>query len=210
MLYCSLRHIFLIEGDKKTPDEVEDEKVIEYKKKIKQIDEYKGIVAERFIELLMMKWAGEEVDGYHYFNTDEKVLLPRFNWTKGKRLSLPGSREVQIDIIGKKELLAWFVESKYWIGKKAGLGEVKEFEEKCQIAGQALEIEKAICWFFSKEGFTKETEEYMKEKGILYSDQDSLNKLLTKFGIRKLLDMVGSRSLSDKGLKKGCLVAYLR
>ncbi|MDI6793272.1 MAG: ATP-binding protein [bacterium] len=179
-----------IEGDKKTPDEVKDEKIIEYKKKIKQIDEYKGVVAERFIELLMMKWANEEVDGGSYFNTDNKVLLPRFNWTKGKRLSLPGFREVQIDIIGKKELLAWLVESKYWIGKKVSLGEVKEFEEKCKIAGQALEIEEAVCWFFSKEGFTQEAEEYMKEKGILYSDHDGLNRLLTEFGIRRLPDMV--------------------
>ncbi|MDI6791419.1 MAG: hypothetical protein QME81_00935, partial [bacterium] len=67
--------------------------------------------------------------------------------------------------------------------------EIKEFEERCRIAGKSLEVEKPVLWYFSLEGFTEEARAYMQKKEILGSNEEMLNSLLTRYGARRLPQM---------------------
>ncbi|MDI6793457.1 MAG: ATP-binding protein, partial [bacterium] len=127
-----------MEKEKKPQNEMLNLKLTEYRKKVKHADEYKGYVAERMIELLMLKWREEIVDGEPYFGLKKEIFLPRFIWVGERKLRSPEGRQVQIDVVGAYLEVGWFVESKYWQGQKVDLAEIKEFEERCRIAGKSL------------------------------------------------------------------------
>jgi hypothetical protein len=54
-------------------------------------------------------------------------------------------------------------------------------------AGKGLQILRL--WFFAHDGFTKEAEDLMKEKGMLWSVRDDLDNLLKFVGLRQLPDI---------------------
>ena len=56
--------------------------------------------------------------------------------------------------------------------KKFSIDEVKEFELKFVEIKKRENLERAIGFIFSRSGFTKEAEDYCKEKGIACSEDD--------------------------------------
>jgi len=56
--------------------------------------------------------------------------------------------------------------------KKFSKEEVVEFERKLEGVKKQERIDRAVGFIFSRSGFTKEAEEYCKEKGIAYSDDE--------------------------------------
>ncbi len=158
-----------------------------YKRVVRGIEEYKRYVAEHVMDLLMTKWRGEEVEG-EYFGVEGKVKLPRFDWVGKRGVWGERGKQVEMDVIGRYVGGAWIVESKYW-ERKVGLGEVQVFEERAEVARESLRVERMTLWYFGKSGFTAEAEEYMRERGILHSDEEQLNRLLREYGLRKLPKM---------------------
>ena len=48
-------------------------------------------------------------------------------------------------------------------------------------------------WFFAHDGFTKEAEALMREKGVLWSSRQDLDNLLKFVGLRQLPDLKGEK-----------------
>ncbi len=167
---------------------VEREKLGKYKRKAKQFDQFKGIAVQIYILYMMSKWDNREVDGNRYFGTDRKIVLPKFRWVDNKKLKPESEKEVEIDILGVDVGVdvQWLGECKYW-NDKVGLGVVKEFaEERAETGKKVYNLETTVLWFFSRKGFSKNAEAYMKERGILHTDEEELNSLLESFGVSKL------------------------
>lgn len=160
----------------------------QYQHLVRQMHEYKGYVAEHAMELLMTKWEREVVEGEDYFGVAGEVTLPRFDWVGKRELWTEAGKHVEMDVVGRYVGGAWVVESRYR-EQKMGLGEVQTFEERAEVAREAMKVDEMKLWYFSKSGFTEEAEEYMRERGILHSDEEQLNRLLLRFGIRELPEM---------------------
>ncbi|MCP4109374.1 MAG: hypothetical protein GY749_28265 [Desulfobacteraceae bacterium] len=146
---------------------VEAEKLDRYKRKAKQFDQFKGIAVQIYILYMMSEWDNREVDGNRYFGTDRKIILPKFRWVDNKKLKPESEKEVEIDILGVDVgvEMQWLGECKYW-NDKVGLSVVKEFAEKRAETGKKVyNREKTVLWFFSRNGFSKKAEKYMKGKG---------------------------------------------
>ena len=160
----------------------------QYQLLVRQMHEYKGYVAEQAMELLMTKWEREVVEGKDYFGVAGEVTLPRFDWVGKRELWTKAGKHVEMDVVGRYVGGAWVAESRYR-KQEMGLGEVQTFEERAEVAREALKVDEMRLWYFSKSGFTDEAEEYMPERGILHSDEEQLNRLLRRFGIRELPEM---------------------
>ncbi|MCP4345501.1 MAG: hypothetical protein GY795_08235 [Desulfobacterales bacterium] len=167
---------------------VEAEKLDKYKRKAKQFDQFKGIAVQIYILYMMSKWDNREVDGNKYFGTDRKIILPKFRWVDNKKLKPESEKEVEIDILGVDVGVGvqWLGECKYW-NDKVGLGVVKEFaEQRAETGKKVYNREKTVLWFFSRKGFSEKAEKYMKERGILHTNEEELNSLLESFGVSRL------------------------
>ena len=164
------------------------EKLQEYQRRVKRMDDFKGYFAERLVELLMTKWRDEVVDGEMYFGVVEEVTLPHFIEVGKERLKVREKPAVEMDVVGWRMGEAWVIESRYW-KDKMGLGEVQTFEERGEVAREALKVDEMRLWYFSKAGFTEEAKGHMRERGILHSDAEQLDDLLQRFGLRKLPEM---------------------
>ena len=94
---------------------------------------------------------------------------------------------MEMDVVGWEWEEVWVVESKYW-ERKVGLKEVEGFCERVErvrgVLGEGVRL-----WYFSRKGFTEEAEAYMRERGILHSDEEQLNRLLKLYGLRELPEM---------------------
>jgi len=159
-----------------------------YQRLVRKMHEYKGYVAERWIELMMMKWREEKVEGKEYFGVEGKVRLPRFDWVGKWELVTRDGKRAEPDVIGRFFGGAWVVESKYW-EQKVSLKEVHELEAMGKIGKEALGEEEVKLWYFSKRGFTDEAMEYMRKQGILHTNEEQLNRLLRRYGLRELPKM---------------------
>ena len=90
--------------------------------------------------------------------------------------------------VGKER---WVCESKWWQERKVGQTEIQSLIRKGEAvkeeAGKGLQILRL--WFLGHNGFTKEAEYLMKEKGMFWSTRDDLNGLLQLVGLRQLPDI---------------------
>ena len=97
--------------------------------------------------------------------------------------------EIDVEAAAAKE--HWICESKWWHGRKTGHNEVESLLRKAEALreaeGEGLETMRV--WFFAHDGFTKEAEALMLEKGVLWSVRDDLNGLLQLVGLRQLPDI---------------------
>ncbi len=167
---------------------VEAEKLGKYRRKAKQPGHFKGIAVQIYILHMMSKWDNREVDGNRYFGTDRKIVLPKFRWVDNKKLKPESEQETETDILGVdvRVDVQWLGEFKYW-KEKVGPDVVREFaEERAEKAKKVYNRETTVLWFFSRMGFTGEAEAYMRERGILHTNEEQLNRLLESFGVSKL------------------------
>ncbi len=188
-----------IEVEGKKANEAAFDKFEKYKKKadlldsyIGQYNYYKGITVEIYILFMMTKWNFNELDGNRYFNIDQKVILPKFLYVDGCHVKYEDIGKAQVDLIGAKDFEQWFGECKY-LKDRVGLDMVKEFvENKAEIAKKEFKRENTVLWFFSRSGFTPEAELYMKDRGVLYTNEEQLNELLTLFEVNTLPKELGN------------------
>jgi len=94
--------------------------------------------------------------------------------------------EIDLEAAAGKEM--WIGESKWREGRKAGVREVESLLRKGELLrereGPGLEILRL--WLFSLDGFTPEAEALMEEKGVLRSDREDLDGLLSLVGLKRL------------------------
>ncbi len=123
-----------------------------------------------------------------FFHAGEDVPVPwHFNYIHHRtRLGPSPDMEIDVEAAAGKEM--WICESKWWRGRKVGVPEVESLLRKAELLrekeGPGLQILRL--WLFAHDGFTPEAEALMTETGVLWSDRDDLNALLTHVGLKRL------------------------
>ena len=150
----------------------------------RRIRDHKGYLAEVYMAQIL--WSGQDktLPG-RFFHSKKDITIPwHFSYVKLRTIL----QNMEIDVEGGAGKERWICESKWWTGKKVGRTEIESLLKKGQAAkeeaGKGLQILRL--WFFAHDGFTKEAEDLMKKKGMLWSVRDDLDKLLKFVGLRQL------------------------
>ena len=95
----------------------------------------------------------------------------------------------EIDVIASAGPDVWVCQSK-WRKKKAGIDVVRELQQQADMVQKDLEPLVICKWLFTDSGLTRNALDYVKEKGILWSDRKTFDALLEYLGLRTLPEIV--------------------
>ncbi len=162
---------------------VQQELFYKYRRLLGSYSDTVGLLGEAYLELLMRRFDGREVDG-KYFGVERPVRLPRFAVDVLTRQKFGGA---EIDLVGVTGSAEWWcVESKNR-RRPVGVGEVEHFLAACRAARDAWPgDEEPVKWYFSRGGFTDEAESRLRDHDVLFTDGERLDELLRLFGLRPL------------------------
>jgi hypothetical protein len=164
----------------------------------RRIHDHRGYLAEVYIAQIL--WSGQDktLPG-KFFHSKEDITLPwHFSYVK-LRSRLGGGKDMEIDVEGGAGKERWICESKWWTSRKVGQAEVESLVQKGNAVkeevGEGLRILRL--WFFAHDGFTEEAEALMREKGVLWSARDDLDRLLESVGLRRLPNIVNKKGIEE-------------
>ena len=148
---------------------------------------YLGRFSEIFIENVMGKFDGREVEGSHYFNIEGKVTLPRFEEVYRTRTQMIASRGYQIDVFGlaveEGEEIGWAVEVRHREDQRFGIEDVRKFLGALESLRKERGLDRICGWVFSRAGFTDEAEVALRQEGVMVSEMEGLRGLLREFNV---------------------------
>ncbi len=148
----------------------------------------KGRFLEIVVQVTMMKFNHEKLDGY-FFGKDGEIDVPLFQVVDTKYAKGATTRPYQIDVHGRErgKERYWICECKY-TKTAMGIKQVEKLEHAAQAMKQEAEgaerpIPEIQLWLVSTGGFTGEVLEYVKNRtDIYYSDYDSINRIFQAYG----------------------------
>ena len=156
----------------------EAEKILKRKEMISRY--HRGRFAEYCI-LYYLEREGEKLRDNlkeRVYGLDKDVIIEGYRTMLRYQVTLEG-KSFEIDLYAKskkeaKPILVW--ESKNYKDKKVTEGEVKEFEEKVELIKKYEYPKEVIGIFYSSSGFSDSAIMYMKSKGLIYTDYNTLWK----------------------------------
>jgi hypothetical protein len=166
---------------------VQKELVRHYQTLDRRIHDHLGYLAEVYMAQVLWNGQRKTLAG-RLFHSNEDVTLPwRFIYIR-HRTRLGAAKDMEIDVEAAAAKEHWICESKWWHGRKVGHADVESLLRKAEVLreaeGEGLETMRV--WFFAHDGFTKEAEALMREKGVLWSTRQDLDNLLMFVGLRQL------------------------
>ncbi|MCE7983433.1 MAG: hypothetical protein DYG89_19855 [Caldilinea sp. CFX5] len=175
-----------VEGQEAT--EVRREIVTRYQNLTKQIDEYKGYLAEVFMSQVLLNSQQQRQQPYpgHFFNSPTDIAIPwPLNYVR-HRVRLASGQKQEIDLLGAFGGEMWVCQSKWETTRKMGVAVLQELLAQAATVQAEYKPNAVRMWLFAHEGLTKEAEKLAREQGILWSTRTQLDELLTYLGLRKL------------------------
>jgi len=141
-----------------------DQLVAELMDKYQRATAELGVAKESQVRELLLRFAGQEVDGA-LLGLSGRVRLPTFRQATPYRSD---DGQVEVDALAEGEE-RWAVEVK-WRGRLAGARELRRLR-------RVAEALVARPWFISRAGFTPEAEAFARREGIMISDQAEVEQL---------------------------------
>ncbi|MEE4357815.1 MAG: hypothetical protein V2I97_15215 [Desulfococcaceae bacterium] len=172
------------------PLKVQQDLILEYQNLKRRVHNHLGYLGEVYMSQILWNTQRQTLPG-HFFHCSEDIVIPdRFIYIWHRtRLGAAADMEIDVEAAAGKEM--WICESKWRKGKKVGVKEVESLLYKGELlqkkGGPGLRILRL--WFFAHDGFTAEAEKYMAEKGVLWSDREDLDGLLSHAGLKRLPDV---------------------
>ncbi len=172
------------------PLKVQQDLILEYQNLKRRVHNHLGYLGEVYMSQILWNTQRQTLPG-HFFHCSEDIVIPdRFIYIWHRtRLGAAADMEIDVEAAAGKEM--WICESKWWKGKKVGVKEVESLLYKGELLqkkeGPGLRILRL--WFFAHDGFTQEAEELMTEKGVLRSNREDLDGLLSHAGLKRLPDV---------------------
>ena len=147
-----------------------------------ELSTWLGRIAEAFIEKLMKGFFnGQTVSGQTYFHSPHDIKLSKFKRVYNTFASPPGATQTyQIDLYAQPENddeLPWIVESKNW-KYPVDQPTVAYFLKGAENLAAEQGHNQVICWFYARSGFTKPARDLLEREGVLYTEQDQLERML--------------------------------
>jgi hypothetical protein len=173
--------------ESENPVRVQQDLLLRYRTLKRRVNDHLGYLGEVYMAQIL--WSAQRrVLPARFFHAAEDVAVPSrfvYIWHR-TRLGPSPDMEIDVEAAAGKEM--WICESKWWRGRKVGVGEVESLLRKAGLLrekeGPGLEILRL--WFFARDGFSPEAEARMAEEGVLWSDREDLDALLDHVGLKRL------------------------
>ena len=152
-----------------------------------ELNYWVGHVGEVFIKkLIAHHFKDQVIDGANYFNRPGDIELSRifrlFDTTV-KPYGAPESSQSDIYAVPTNpDARPWAVEVKNW-QKPVDKPKIVHFWEAAQHLRDDKGHDEVVCWFHSRGGFTGPAKTFMQEKGMLFTDEAGLTKMLRDFQV---------------------------
>ena len=152
----------------------------EFQRKLGKWSYNKGLFAEFLILRCFQHQVNDSLKKNQLFcsitqNLPKDFRFCRYSSVWSYSASPETGRDLQVDLLARAtdpENYSVIGEIKNRSSIKFSLAEAKAFQEKFKIIQQEENISKAIAWVFSRKGFYKNAEAYLKQQNIAYSDDE--------------------------------------
>ena len=166
---------------------VQQDLLLEYQTLKRRIHNHLGYLGEVYMSQVLWNSQRRTLPAALFHSADDIVVPHRFVYIWHRtRLGAAPDMEIDVEAAAGKEM--WICESKWWRGRKAGAKEVESLLYKGRLfqeqKGPGLKILRL--WFFAHDGFTPDAEALMAKEGVLWSDREDLDGLLSFAGLKQL------------------------
>ncbi len=100
-------------------------------------------------------------------------------------------KDGEIDVLGAAGAEQWICQSKWTVGRKAGIDVLRKLLEQGRVLKDGQERRTIRLWLFSHDGLTQKAKTFARENGILWSAREEIDALLEYVGLRKLPELEG-------------------
>ena len=186
-----------IDVERQNPALVRSELDNRYRKLERRIGEYKGYLAEVFMAQVLLSNQNRQKQPLpgHFFHSREDIDLPTILHYLNHRVRLGAGANQEIDILAAFSGVTWVCQSKWLTAQKVGVAVVQELLEQAR-AVQAERSPLAIrMWLFAHAGLTEAAATLAQQEGILWSNREQLDGLLTYLGLRTLPELAEDGSV---------------
>jgi len=152
------------------------------------VHEYQGYLAEVFMAQVLLNSQDQQKQPFpgHFFNspTDIKMGWPVIYVRHRQRLQSGQGQE--IDLLAAIGTERWVCQSKWVTTNKVGVAVVEGLLAQAAAVHADFELSTVRCWLFAYAGLTAEAEALARQEGVLWSNREQLDGLLTYLGLRTL------------------------
>jgi len=174
-----------IEVEGQNQEWVTNKLVDRYQKLKRQVDEYKGYLAEVFMAQVLWEAQRQELPG-RLFNSETDIQMPHQFFFIRRRMRLGAGEGREIDVIGAAGSEVWVCQSKWWVEDLVGVKALEGLVRQGEIVREDMDPLTLQLWLFADSGLTPEAEDYAAERGILWSARPEFDELLARVGLRPL------------------------
>ena len=177
-----------IDVERQNPNQVYEELLARYSTLQHRIREYQGYLAEVFMAQVLLNSQDQQRQPLpgHFFNspTDIKMGWPLIYVHHRHRLRSGQGQEIDLmAAIGSEK---WVCQSKWITTRKIGSSVLQELLAQAAAVRGDYPNAPIRMWLFAHAGLTQEAEELARQEGILWSNREQLDDLLTYLGLRTL------------------------
>ncbi|MBV7338143.1 hypothetical protein KFU94_59945 [Chloroflexi bacterium TSY] len=162
-----------------------------YRKLAKRVHNYKGYLAEVFMAQVLLSNQNRRKQPLpgHFFNSQEGIELPAILHYLNRRVHLSSGQDNEVDVMAVYSGVTWICQSKWTTNRKTGASVLRMLLEQAAIVQEERDPQSTRMWLFAHEGLTKEAAELAEQEGILWSNREQLDGLLTYLGLRPLPEL---------------------
>jgi len=177
-----------IDVERQNPGMVQEELLARYSRLQRRVHEYQGYLAEVFMAQVLLNSQDQQQQPFpgHFFNspTDIKMGWPVIYVRHRQRLQSGQGQE--IDLLAAIGTERWVCQSKWVTTNKVGVAVVEGLLAQAAAVHADFELSTVRCWLFAYAGLTAEAEALARQEGVLWSNREQLDGLLTYLGLRTL------------------------
>jgi hypothetical protein len=177
-----------IEVEGQSASDVKDDLVTRYQDLDRRIPEYQGYLAEVFMAQVLFNSQDKSklpLPG-RFFNSPQDIPM---GWPLSfvrHRVRLSAGTGKEIDLFAAVGTEKWVCQSKWETTRKIGAEVLRTLMAQAEAVQTDYPRNTVRMWLFAHQGLTREAERLAKQQGILWSNRQQLDELLTYLGLRKL------------------------
>ncbi|MCE7982632.1 MAG: hypothetical protein DYG89_15715 [Caldilinea sp. CFX5] len=167
---------------------VQAELLSRYSRLQRRVREYQGYLAEVFMAQVLFSSQDKQKQPLpaHFFNSPTPIQMDWPVIYVHHRQRLRSGHGQEIDLVAAIGAERWVCQSKWVTTHKVGVAVVEGLLAQAAAVRAEFELSTVRCWLFAYAGLTAEAEALARQEGVLWSNREQLDGLLTYLGLRTL------------------------
>jgi hypothetical protein len=167
---------------------VQAELLSRYSRLQRRVREYQGYLAEVFMAQVLFSSQDKQKQPLpgHFFNSPTAIQMDWPVVYVHHRQRLRAGQGQEIDLVAAIGAERWVCQSKWITTHQVGVAVVRELLAQAAAVHAEFELSTVRCWLFAYAGLTAEAEALAHLEGVLWSNREQLDGLLTYLGLRTL------------------------